>query len=285
MSSSPHIMFKSIIKAVHNSRRPIKLHTVSHKFDLLNSKILDKSDKDKEMSERRIKVFGKVTDFEKNPLQDAVVEIKSSHFEAIHRTYTNSAGEYEILLEKGLYMALMAYKDYKTKYLEYWAWDIPAYQDLQIDPCIGRLEVYAMNAFRPQGAYPSLFIYFRPMSLKRFQEFESRSGVKKIDVIDISPDLSKDCIEVKINGKAAKILELNRVKEYAGGIDSIIAYLAQLTMPKKSLIAYLIKVAFHIRGSKSGGNLGYTRVDVTIRDAQTGEKGEGSLFWESSRYK
>ncbi len=237
------------------------------------------------MSEKKIKVFGKVTDFGKNPLQDAVVEIKSAHFEAIYKTYTNSAGEYEILVEKGLYMALMAYKDYKTKYLEYWAWNVPAHQDLQIDPRIGGLEVYAMNAFRPQGAYPSLFIYFRPMSLKRWQKFESRKAVKKTEVIDISPDLSKDCIEVKINRNPVKILELNRVKEYAGEIDSIITYLAQLTMPKRSLIAYLIKAAFHIRGSESRGNLGYARIDVTIRDPQTGEKGEGCLFWKSNRYK
>jgi len=237
------------------------------------------------MSAKKIKIFGKVTDFGQNPLQDAVVEIKNAHFEAIHKTYTNSAGEYEIFVEKSLYMALMAYKDYKTKYLEYWAWNVPAYQDLQIDPRIGELEVYAMNAFRPQGAYPSLFIYFRPMSLKRWREFKNRKAIRKIDVIDISPDLSENCIEVKINRKTVEILELNRVKEYAGGINSIIAYLVQLTIPKKSLIGYLIKAAFHMRGPESRKNLGYTRVDVTIKDTQTGEKGEGCLFWESSRYK
>lgn len=231
-------------------------------------------------SEGKIKVFGKVTDFEKNPMRDAMVEIKNDRFEAVYKACTDNAGEYEILVEKGLYMALTAYKDYKTKYLEYWAWNVPVYQDLQIDPRIGGIEVYAMNAFRPQGAYPSLFIYFRPMSLKRGQEFESKSALKKMDIIDISPDLSKDCIEVKINKKPVKVLELNRVKEYAGGIDSIIAYLAQLTLPKRSLIAYLIQTAFHIRGPKRKGNLGYTRIDVTIRDAQTGEKGEGCLFWK-----
>lgn len=214
-----------------------------------------------------------------------MVEIKDAHFEAIHKTYTNSAGEYEISVEKGLYMALIAYKDYKTKYLEYWAWNVPAYQDLQINPRIGGLEVYAMNAFKPQGAYPSLFIYFRPMSLKRGQNFESRKAIKKADVIDISPDLSKDCIEVKINGKPVEILELNRVKEYAGGIDSIIAYLAQLTMPKKSLIAYLIEAVFHMGGLKSKRNMEYTRIDIAIKDLQTGEKGEGCLFWKSNRYK
>lgn len=237
------------------------------------------------MSGEKIKIFGKVTDFERTPLRDAVVEIKNTHFKAIHRTYTNSAGEYEISVEKGLYIALMAYKDYKTKYLEYWAWNVPAYQDLQIDPRIGGLEVYAMNAFKPQGAYPSLFIYFRPMSLKRWHDFESRKDIKKTDVIDISPDLSKDCIEVKINKKPVKILELNRVEEYAGGINSIIAYLAQLTMPKRSLIAYLIKAIFPMREAESRETLEYTRIDIAIRDLQTGEKGAGCLFWKSNRYK
>jgi len=57
--------------------------------------------------------------------------------------------------------------NYKKENLEYWAWNIPAYSDLEINTRIDGLEVYAMNAWVPQGAVPSFQIYFRPMSLKR----------------------------------------------------------------------------------------------------------------------
>lgn len=226
-------------------------------------------------SQTKVAVSGRVSDFEGNPLNDAVVEIKDDHFKAIFETRTGDKGEYRIPVEKGLYLALVAHKDYKTKYLEYWAWNVPAYQDLRIDPHIGGIEVYAMNAFMPQGAYPSLMIYFRPMSLKR-----SLIIPKGTEVVDISPVLSEDDIDLRINGSVVKILELNRVKEYAGGISSMIAYLTQSTFPRRSILAYLIQSVLHIKPSGIKEGSGYLRIDLALRDKQTGERGEGCLFWK-----
>lgn len=106
------------------------------------------------MNERKIVISGIVTDFDNNPLQGALVEIKNDHFEAVYKAHTNDKGEYRILVEKSVYLALVAYKDYKTKYLEYWAWNVPAYEDSQISPRIGEIEVYAMNAFPASGSLP-----------------------------------------------------------------------------------------------------------------------------------
>jgi hypothetical protein len=228
----------------------------------------------------KILIFGKVTDFDNNLLQGALVEIKNDHFKAIYKAHTNDKGEYKILVEKGLYLALAVFKDYKTRYLEYWAWNVPAFEDLQFSPRIGGIEVYAMNAFLPQGAYPSVVIYFRPMSLARYKNMTDAKALKKSDVIDISPNLSKDDIELKINGTPVKILELNRVKEYAGGISSMIAYLVQSTMPRKSIIAYLIQSALPLGRNESKGISRYSRIDVTLTDSETGERGEGCLFWK-----
>jgi hypothetical protein len=230
--------------------------------------------------ERKIVISGKVTDFDNNPLQNALVEIKNDRFKTIYKTCTNENGEYEICVKKGLYLALMACKDYKTKYLEYWAWNIPANQDLQFNPRIDGIEVYAMNAFMPQGAYPSLMIYFRPMSLKRFHNTENTDTPKKTGVIGISPTLSLNDIELKIDGKPVKILELNRVEEYAGGLTSIIAYLIQSTLPKKSIIAYLIQAVLPIKIPENKKDSEYFRIDITLRDTQTRERGEGCLFWK-----
>jgi hypothetical protein len=236
-------------------------------------------------NEGKILISGRVTDFDNNPLQNAVVEIKNARFDAIYKANTNDKGQYEIFVEKGVYLALMVCKDYKTKYLEYWAWNIPAYQDLQFNPRIDGIEVYAMNAFVPQGAYPSLIIYFRPMSLKRTQEAGGSNALKNMKVVDISPDLSEDDIELKINGTTVKILEINRVKEYADGISSMIAYLIQSTMPRKSIIAYLIQSALPLRTPNSKRYSEYLQIDLTLRDKKTGEKGEGCLFWKRQQTK
>lgn len=104
--------------------------------------------------------------------------------------------------------------------------------------------------------------------------------MKESDVIDISPNLSKDDIELKINGTRVRILELNRVKEYAGGISSMVAYLVQSTMPRRSIIAYLVQSALPLRKNESKIISRYTRVDVTLTDRQTGERGEGCVFWK-----
>ena len=225
----------------------------------------------------KVTISGKVTDFDDKPLQDAVVEIKNDRFETLYNTYSNAKGEYKMHVERGLYFALMACKDYKTKYLEYWVWHLPAYQDLQLDPRIGQIEVYAMNAFRPQGAYPSLILYFRPMSLTRYQNLSGKASTDA-SCIDISPHLEKDDIEVRINGKPTEILELNKVREYAGGANSIVAYLLQLTLPRKSLIAYLIQIATHVKIPEKTYS-GYYRITVALKDKQTGDRGEGCLFW------
>ena len=76
-------------------------------------------------------------------------------------------GRYSLAASKGQYMALLAVKDYQVKFLEYWAWAVPAERDLEINPRFDRLEVYAINAWRPQGAYPSYQIYFRQMNPTR----------------------------------------------------------------------------------------------------------------------
>jgi len=227
--------------------------------------------------ERKITISGKVTDFDDKPLQDVLVEIKNDHFETLYKTLSNAKGEYKMQVEKGLYFALMACKDYKTRYLEYWVWNVPAYRDLQFEPRIGQIEVYAMNAFKPQGAYPSLILYFRPMSLTRYQNLGGKTPAN-VSSIDISPHLEKDDIEVKVNGKPTEILELNKVREYAGGATSIVAYLLQLTLPRKSLIAYLVQLAAHVKIPEKTYS-GYYRIDVALKDKQTGDRGEGCLFW------
>jgi hypothetical protein len=45
-------------------------------------------------------------------------------------------------VETGMYIALTAVKDYSVKDLEYWAWNVPAFGELEINPRFDRLEVW-----------------------------------------------------------------------------------------------------------------------------------------------
>jgi hypothetical protein len=233
-----------------------------------------------------IRIYGKVTDFNGNPIEDAEIVIVNKKFEVIYKAFSDADGKYSLNIDEGNYFALWACKDYAAKNLEYWAWSIPAYQDLEVNPRINGLEVYAINAWMPQGGLPSMQIYFRPMSLKRAKEFSQRLGVgfppspdeirnvsHNFSVIDIAPNLTKDDIEVLIDDQAVKILEVNKVKEAAGGNQSIYGYLIQTTIPKNS---------------KDLKNSNYSQIRIIISDCETGEKGEGCLFckriWEMNNW-
>ena len=103
-----------------------------------------------------VHINGKVTDFEGTPIEGAVVELKKADFQSAYRCLSDGQGNYHLLVEPGSYIALTAIvmEDYATKKLEYWAWNIPAYRDLKINPRYDRIEIYAMNAWQPQVHFP-----------------------------------------------------------------------------------------------------------------------------------
>ncbi len=209
-------------------------------------------------------IRGRVTDFEGRPIAGAEVYLMTAAFNPAAKAVTAADGSYAIAAEAGTYMALAATKDYYTKSLEYWAWNVPAFGELEINPRIDRLEVYALNAWRPQGAYPSLQIYFRPMSLLRTKAAADKAGGKDklygLPLIDISPRLEAKDIAVKVGGEAVDILRISPVKEVSGPGRDMNAYLIQTTLPKNA------------------GTGEWVVIDVTLTDAESGEKGEGRLY-------
>jgi len=74
--------------------------------------------------------------------------------------HLDANGFYKLRVPNGGYLALMACKDYKIKNLEYWAWNMPAFKDLEINSQIDGLVIYAMNCLIPQTQIPSWMIYF-----------------------------------------------------------------------------------------------------------------------------
>ena len=216
-----------------------------------------------------VKITGRVTDFAGRPIEGATVELKNSRFENAAEGLSGKDGCYSLTVPKGTYMALAAVKDYRTKSLEYWAWSIPAERDLEINPRFDRLEVYGINAWRPQGGYASYLVYFRPMSLTRaaraVQDAGGMENLGKLPVIDIAPELTADDIQVAIDGQPVKILQMNKVREAGGPNQYLFGYLIQVTLPERK---------------PSTDDFPIT---ITLTDRATGEKGEGCLFFRPAR--
>lgn len=213
-----------------------------------------------------VTISGQVTDFKGQPIEGASVELKDSRFETVAKAVSGKDGRYSLAAAKGQYMALLAVKDYQVKYLEYWAWAVPADRDLEINPRFDRLEVYAINAWRPQGGYPSYQIYFRPMSLtrviKKVTEAGGMENLGKLPLLDIAPELTAKDILVTIDGQVVKILKVNKVREAAGPSQDMIGYVIQTELPE----------------SKKAGE--YSLITISLTDVETGEMGEGSVFYK-----
>ena len=123
----------------------------------------------------------------------------------------------------GLYPFLTAVRDYGNQYLEYWAQNVPAQQDLELHIRIDTLEVYGLHAFIVKGAANTLHIYFRPMSLEKFKAGEA----------DIAPVLNEKDITVAVNGRESKVYVVNLVREYIGEENRhLLAYLIQSSIPE-----------------------------------------------------
>jgi hypothetical protein len=218
----------------------------------------------------RARIFGHVRDFNGKPVEGADIELKTTRFENAAETRSALDGSYSMTVEAGIYIALAAVKDYRVKQLEYWAWNVPAFGEVEINPRFDRLEVYGLNAWRPQGGFPSYQIYFRPMSLTMTVAAVTKAGgmdkLGGLSFIDIAPDLEAKDIAVKIDGESVEVLRVNRVQEASSPTQALYGYLIQTPLPK----------------APAAG--GWITVDVTLTDPATGEKGEGRLYLARPHY-
>ena len=129
------------------------------------------------------------------------------------------------------------------------------------------MEIYGINAFEPQvGPWETYMIYFRPMSLTKGLAFKkkqsNRDKSEKSDTIDIAPStISKNELEVRINGKNSEIVNITKTLEYSRG-TYIYGYLVQAIKPKKD--------------SESMDK--YDKITIVLKSDETGEYGKGEYF-------
>lgn len=210
------------------------------------------------------RLYGKVTDKLGNPLEESNIFVKNEKFEDLYNCKTNESGEYSLEVEEGKYYTVGIFKDYRIRFLEYWAWNIVIENDTKLDAEIDGLEIYCGNAFKIQGAYPSINVFFRPMSLKRLKEVEENEDMSKLEIIDIAPELENDDIQVTLNGEKVDVLMINKVKEYAG--------------PGQSMYSYLLQLSLNDTFNSRENNL----ITLKVHDRKTNESGMGSIMLDKN---
>lgn len=226
-------------------------------------------------------ISGRVSDFNGRPIEGAAVLLKNRAFENLYETLSDGSGKYSLEVKKGDYYCLYAIKlsEYRVSRLEYWAWNVPVYEDMVINPRYDRMEIYGINVFEPQVTPQETYmLYFRPMSLRKTLAIASRQGVDerkfrnagqteglldgKDNLIDMAPAaITVDELAIEINGVRAKIVGINKIKEYARGF-TMFGYNVQVLKPDKA----------------TRPELKYDRISITLRSSETGEIGKGETF-------
>jgi hypothetical protein len=224
-------------------------------------------------AQQTVRLYGKVTDFNSIPIDSVSVRLKNDKFYNLFETLSDRDGNFSMDVPKGEYFCLYAIKssDYGRTKLEYWAWNIPLFQDLNINPQYERMEIYGINAFEPKVTpYETYMLYFRPMSLTKSLRITNEENKKKIeqkanlnhDTINISPrNIMPEELIIKINENETQILNIQKTIEYARGAY-LYGYLIQILKPNVA-----------VDQSEK-----YDKISIILHSTETNETGKGEIF-------
>lgn len=197
-------------------------------------------------------IYGIVRNEQKEPVANAMVALLDTNLQVACSTETDRNGKFLLQANSKFYPHLLVEKEYGKNYLEYWVNNINLKNNLEINPKIGRLELYKLGFFSSMDMeeVKSLMIYFRPISLHHFKANE------KV----IAPQIKKESVTISINGEFCEIFLMKTITEHTEGDE----------LP---ITAYAFKI--------SADNLdfnGNNRLEVSVTD-DYGEYGESVLFF------
>lgn len=218
-----------------------------------------------------VTISGRVTDFDGNPVDSASVTWMNPAFDGDYYAITDADGYYTARIPKGRYAyaggmnmaeyALLSSYCEADQRLENWHWNYLAEQDTTFNFRYHRLEVYGVNAFQVQGAAPGYTVYFRPMSLSRFQAWV-RCG-KPVGDNGLAPDIDSAKIEVTIDGEPVKIRMAQHVMEYFDAENWSGAYLLFVDRPKNNRPTKTFRIVMEDMGNGDKGEATYTLEEQT----------------------
>lgn len=214
-----------------------------------------------------ISISGKVTDFEGNPIDSALIGLLHADFSEVDSTFSDSNGYYKLDVKKGKYFAMWVLRpeEYPTENavppedmrLEFWAWNIIADRDLEINPRYHRLELYRLTAFRAEGRN-TLMIYVRPMSLGRSLKYSE-------DDVTVYPENFE--VSVFVDEEEVKVNSIQPIEEFTEVENA------------PPLIGYIIHIDINKLPEKP-----YYVIRVEGTNREFNEKGENVCFYEITDY-
>ncbi|NDV59987.1 carboxypeptidase-like regulatory domain-containing protein [Bacteroides sp. 519] len=199
----------------------------------------------RETTKDTIIISGIVKDFNGNPIDSSIIDIKYKDFSTAYKTYTDAEGRYSIEIKKGRYASIYAMRlnEYprnnavpeEDMRLEFWAWNVIADRDMEINPHYHKLELYGTTVFKTVGGYPGYFVYFRPMSVTKYISYDkavylNKGKAEQVSDISIKPEHLK--VKVFADDKALTVNSVVPVEEFSGiGNMTITGYVVQVDDP------------------------------------------------------
>ena len=166
-------------------------------------------------------IKGIVRDKNKQPVSHAKVALLTERFEVIISGEADESGRFCLEADAKKYPYFIASKGFHEKFLDFWGYNIDLRNDLEINPLLGKIEIFSLIFFPSLDADNCMMLYFRPMSLKQLV------GKEKV----IAPELSTDDITVSVNGDFYEIITMRVISETINkGVEPIKAYALKIML-------------------------------------------------------
>ena len=226
---------------------------------------------------RQHRLYGRVTDFEGEPLADRQVLISADAHEETAGTLTDAEGRYAITLPGRTYNKVWIDDERQTgqKSLQFWAWNVILDRDTELDARVGRIQVYELNTWNNNAGGDQLFAYFRPMALSKSLMNPMKTsrlrkvGERTIRITDLSPHFDSQGIEAHLNGQRVPVFTAVQVLEAIAEDWYMPSYVAQISrrnvQPGRNSLRLVINAE--------------TPVDSTTTVT---ERGEGVIHWRAN---
>lgn len=166
-------------------------------------------------------VKGIIRDKNKKPVSHAKVALLTERFEIIVSGEADEAGCFCLETESKKYPYFIASKGFNENFLEFWGYNIDLRQNVEINPKLGKIEIFSLIFFPSLDTDNTMMVYFRPMSSKLLL------GEEKA----IAPELNTDDITVSVNGDFHEIVTMRVINETVDkGYEPIKAYALKIEM-------------------------------------------------------